>query len=154
MDELSLLLATISAWRVIHVQSPEEILMKGHRVLIVEDEILIALELQQALTDASATVVGPAMTVLDALHLIDTDSLTAAILDVRLGREESLPVAQRLAADGIPFVLYTANFFGRQEPPPTWPPVPTVRKPADAATLLARLQDAVSAKHEGFNSPW
>jgi CheY-like chemotaxis protein len=121
--------------------------MKGHRVLIVEDEILIALELQRTLTDAGATVVGPAMTVLDALHLINTDSLTAAILDVRLGREKSLPVAQRLAADAIPFVLYTANFFGRHEPPPPWPPVPIVRKPVDGATLLARLEGAVSAKH-------
>lgn len=119
--------------------------MRDMRVLIVEDEILIALELRDNLRDAGATVVGPALSIAEAMRLIDSVGVTAAILDARLGAEESLPVAKRLAADGIPFILHTGNFAGGSAPP-DWPPAPIVRKPADPAILLATLVKVARAK--------
>ena len=83
--------------------------LREHRVLIVEDEIVIAIDLVGILLDAGAQIVGPAMSVPEALSLIETHEITAAILDVNLGKEDSLPVAQCLEAAGKPFVFHTGN---------------------------------------------
>jgi DNA-binding response OmpR family regulator len=70
--------------------------LHSHRVLIVEDEIFIAAELEDTVRDAGAQVIGPAMSAPDALRLIENQHITAAILDVRLGDHDSLDVARRL----------------------------------------------------------
>ena len=111
--------------------------LRHHRVLVVEDEILIALELRDELVDAGARVVGPAMSVAEALRLIDREKPTAAILDVWLGSEDSLKVAQRLEAVGVPFILHTGHFTDGL--PRDWPQVPIIKKPASRQALLAAL---------------
>ena len=98
--------------------------LQHHNVLVVEDEILIALILRDELLDAGARVVGPAMSVAEALRLIENEKPTAAILDVNLGSEVSLPVAQRLEADAVPFILHTGNLANGL--PHGWPQVPGV----------------------------
>ena len=110
----------------------------SHRVLIVEDEIFIAAELEDIVRDAGAEVVGPAMTAPEALRLIETQEITAAILDVRLGDHDSLRVARRLKDAGIPFVFHTGN--GDSEVSSNnWPQAPVVKKPATPQALLAAL---------------
>jgi len=77
------------------------------RVLVVEDELLVAALLQDMLTDLGCAVVGPAARVAEALALIDAEAIDAAVLDVNLNQELSYPIADALVARGIPFLFST-----------------------------------------------
>src|SRR5215469_596961 len=83
--------------------------LAGARILVVEDEFIIALEIQANLEEAGATVVGPALTLQQALELAENESLSAAMLDLRLGRDSAAAVAQVLAERHIPFLFYTGQ---------------------------------------------
>jgi DNA-binding response OmpR family regulator len=84
-------------------------LLTGARVLIVEDEALIALAAEDALLEQGATVMGPVGRCTDAFALIDASQLDAAVLDVNLGSETSFPIAAALRNLGVPFVVTTGN---------------------------------------------
>jgi DNA-binding response OmpR family regulator len=112
------------------------LILHSHRVLIVEDEIFIAAELEDIVRDAGAEVVGPAMSAPHAWRLIETQAITAAILDVRLGDDDSLSVVRRLERAEIPFVFHTGNgeYLSND-----WPKAPIVKKPATPQALIAAL---------------
>ena len=78
------------------------------RVLIVEDDALIGLELEQTLQDRGVTVVGPFASVDGALRFAG-DGLDAAVLDINLGGEDVFPVADALSKGGIPFMFLTGH---------------------------------------------
>jgi DNA-binding response OmpR family regulator len=104
-------------------------------VLVVEDDFMIAMELESALADAGAEVVGPCRTIKDALAAVGEHPLVAAILDIRIGRETIAPVARELAGRGIPFVFYTAQVETdviRTE----WPECGIVSKPAQPQSIV------------------
>ena len=77
------------------------------RVMIVEDEALIGMMMKDALTGLGLAVMGPFVTVSDAMRALDDHPVDFAILDVNLGGEWVYPVADRLAMRGIPFVFIT-----------------------------------------------
>ncbi|MDT1064763.1 response regulator [Paracoccus sp. CPCC 101403] len=77
------------------------------RVLIVEDEFLLADEMRSALQESGAVVVGPAGNVQAALNLIARSELDVAVLDVNLRGETVVPVARELLARAIPFAFVT-----------------------------------------------
>ena len=77
------------------------------RVLVVEDEFMVGLDISQQLTNAGFEVVGLATSVAKALKLIAQSGCDAAVLDVNLGGETCEPVAQKLRASGKPFVVLT-----------------------------------------------
>lgn len=79
----------------------------GKRILIVEDEFLLADEARQTLSKFGAVVVGPTPYVERALDLIDDEPVDAAILDVLLNDELVFPVADRLEERSLPFVFAT-----------------------------------------------
>nr|WP_312863465.1 response regulator [Rhizobium tropici] len=79
----------------------------GKRILVVEDEYFLADEARRQLVSLGATVVGPVAKVDDALDLIDTVEIDAAILDIHLGGEFVFPVAERLDKLGVAFVFAT-----------------------------------------------
>jgi PAS domain S-box-containing protein len=81
--------------------------LAGRRVLVVEDEALISLQLASAVAELGGRVVGPAATVAEALRLVAQGELDAAVLDLNLGGERSDPVARALREAGVPFVLST-----------------------------------------------
>lgn len=81
---------------------------RGKRVLVVENEYLLAREIQRQLEASGAAVVGPVPSVAQALELIDDHQIDVAILDVQLDAETSFPIANALEAKGIPFVFATA----------------------------------------------
>src|SRR5262245_12643181 len=83
--------------------------LNGARVLVVEDDFFIGLELAAILTDAGAVVVGPRQTLQSALAVADDDTLSAAILDIRLGQDTVEPVARRLEEHHVPFLFYTGQ---------------------------------------------
>jgi CheY-like chemotaxis protein len=82
--------------------------MKGKKVLIVEDSYLLALTLEDMLTEAGAEVVGIAPSVAIALKAMEDHTIDIACLDINLGSETSFPIADALALRGIPFVFVSA----------------------------------------------
>jgi DNA-binding response OmpR family regulator len=107
--------------------------MTGTRVLVVEDESLLAETLCDLLQDAGCEPVGPAATVAAALLLIDQGSIDVALLDVLLKREMSFPVAQALRQRGIPWLFLTS--YQRQLPDDLGEPL-LVEKPFSPTALV------------------
>jgi DNA-binding NtrC family response regulator len=77
------------------------------RILLVEDEMLVAWLLGDMLTELGCAVVGPASSVNQALAMIDAENIDAAVLDVNLNGQMSYPIADALAARGVPFLFST-----------------------------------------------
>jgi CheY-like chemotaxis protein len=90
--------------------------LSGRRILVVEDEALIALDLQGMLDQRGATVVGPAATVSEALKTITENQIDCALLDLKLGDETADPVAAALKQRAIPTVFVTAYGDGHLPP--------------------------------------
>ena len=78
-------------------------------VLLVEDEFLIAMDLQSQLEAAGFPVLGPAASVEQGLALLDQAPVCAAILDMNLQGTTSFPIADRLAGEGTPFMFLSGN---------------------------------------------
>lgn len=87
--------------------------LANRRILVVEDEFLIAAMLCDMLQDHAAVVIGPAATVHDALQLIQDHPIDAAVLDMNLNGDWSDPVAEELKQRMIPFVFTTG--YGANE---------------------------------------
>src|SRR5471032_1103864 len=81
--------------------------LSGRRILVVEDEVMVAWALEDMLTGLGCAVVGPAARVKQALAMISAGAIDAAVLDVNLNGEKSYPVADALAVLGVPFVFST-----------------------------------------------
>lgn len=113
--------------------------LAGRRILVVEDEALVAMLVEDALLDAGATVVGPAATVAEALALLERepDPPHAAVLDLNLAGETSTPVADVLAKRGVPFVVATG--YGASGLPQGHSEVPVLAKPYDPDDLTSTL---------------
>jgi CheY-like chemotaxis protein len=82
-------------------------LLTGHRVLVVEDEMLVLMMIEDMLADLGCDCVTAAATIDQALALIDGQSFDAALLDVNLNGKNSHLVADALAERGVPFVFST-----------------------------------------------
>ena len=79
------------------------------KILLLEDDFLIAFDMKTQLEDAGMEVVGPVASNEDAKALIEPGSIQAAVLDMDLGGVASFPTAHRLKEFGIPFVFVTGN---------------------------------------------
>ncbi len=110
----------------------------GARILIVEDEALIAMLLEEMLTDLGYELAGTAATLAQALELAEATELDGAILDLSLGGEKSLPVADALAARGIPYMF--ASGYGRSGLEEPYASRALLRKPFDFDELEAALK--------------
>lgn len=99
----------------------------GKRILVVEDEMIVAMLIEDILTDAGATVVGPAARVSRALDLLQTEPVDAALLDVNLAGEMTTPVAEELRRRGIPFAFATG--YGVAGVPEGFAGQPLLQKP-------------------------
>jgi DNA-binding response OmpR family regulator len=116
-------------------EPPSSELLSGARVLVVEDDFLIGLELAMILSDAGAVVIGPSQTVEAALKSADDQTLSAAILDIRLGPDTAAPIARRLTEHHVPFLFYTGQ--SKTDPMPAeWPDSPVISKPALPDALI------------------
>lgn len=114
--------------------------LQGVRILIVEDDFFIAMELESILTDAGGQVVGLCRTVADALASAATEDLAVALLDFQMGEETTKAVAQRLATRHIPFAFYTGQ-AQTEALYVDWPACKVVSKPARPQTLINTLAD-------------
>ena len=109
--------------------------MPCNRILIVEDEALVAMILEDQLQELGVAIVASCATVAEAIKLLDQDTPDAAILDVNLGGQLVYPVADRLMARGIPFVFVTG--YGRESVDQRYSAVRVLEKPVERQVLEA-----------------
>ena len=114
------------------------------RVLLVEDEIFVVWLVEDMLADLGCAVVGPASSVNQALAMIDAEAIDAAVLDVNLNGQMSYPIADALAARGVPFVLSTG--YDKDTLPDGYQTFPVLQKPIQRSELSDTLAKLLTPK--------
>ena len=112
----------------------EDAALKGLRLLIVEDEALVAMMIHDVIRDAGAEVIGPAANIDAAMAALKTHRVDGAILDVNLAGQRVDSVADALRERKIPFLFLTG--YGRSGIGERFPTAAVVTKPFDDANLL------------------
>ncbi len=120
--------------------------LSGARILVVEDEFVIAMQLQSLFEEEGAQVLGPYHNLADAMEHARADDISAASLDVNLGRETAAPVASLLSERQVPFVFY----IGKSNDPSLapWRHIPLIQKPAAASDLIEAMAELVRQRAE------
>jgi CheY-like chemotaxis protein len=111
--------------------------LEGLRVLLVEDDVLIAMMLEGVLLRVGCVVVGPFCRVEKAAQAARDAAIDVAVLDVNLAGERVYPVAEALAHRGVPFVFMTG--YNRSELPAEYSARPALAKPFMARELTESL---------------
>jgi ActR/RegA family two-component response regulator len=113
-------------------------------VLLVEDEPLIALDVERDLRTAGARVIAAGY--LDAaLSMTEHPDLSGAVVDLRLGADSAMPICQRLADRKLPFVVHTGYAADAVER--EWPSVPIIQKPSWPHEITNALLRSFSPDH-------
>lgn len=115
--------------------------LSGLRVLIIEDESLVAMLLETILEDLGFTILGPVGTVAEGLTFANDAQLDAALLDVNVAGELVFPIATALKQRGVPFVFSTG--YGEGGLPPEWRGNITIQKPFTESTVQDALIRAI-----------
>jgi DNA-binding NtrC family response regulator len=119
----------------------------GRRVLVVEDEMIVAWLLEDMLADLGCAVVGPAASVNQALAMIDAEAIDAAVLDVNLNGQLSYPIADVLAARGVPFVFSTG--YDKDRLLTGYRTFPMMQKPFHRSELENTIEQLLAPKGAG-----
>jgi CheY-like chemotaxis protein len=121
--------------------------LRDKRILVVEDEAIVAMLFEDGLLDAGAKVLGPVASVGEALQLIERAAsdggLSAAVLDLNLNGEAVAPVADRLVALGVPFLFATGYMEGCDTGGHSAAPI--LHKPFDPTMLITAVEALASA---------
>ena len=120
-------------------QLPESLPLCGRRVLLVEDDHCIALELEHIFNLQGCDVIGPLSTLGDAVQAAHDEQVSIAVLDVNLRGERVYPVIDILIARNIPFILLTG--YGRDAVPDNSDNWTVCDKPFREATLLKTVKN-------------
>ncbi len=115
--------------------------LSGRRVLVVEDEMMIAMLAQDMLEELGCAVIGPAHTLETALPLV-SEGIDCALLDVNLAGQPVHEVADALRAKGVPMVFSTG--YGEQGLRPEDRGSPVLQKPFRSAELAVALEKALA----------
>lgn len=120
-------------------------ILKNHRILVVEDDYMIAESLKQDLQSLGAEVIGPVSSVEQAIACIaQAPWLDAAVLDINLGSEMVFPVANDLSRRAIPFVFLTG--YNRSAVAARYADVPVFEKPVEPVTLAKTILAGLGRK--------
>jgi two-component sensor histidine kinase len=117
------------------------------RILIVEDEALVAIEIAHALTGAGFDVIGPARSVPMALDLLRRSGCDAAVLDINLGRETAEAIAIELTANNTPFV--TLSGYSPEQHHAAFGAAPALKKPLRLHVLIGELRKFIENTDAG-----
>jgi CheY-like chemotaxis protein len=116
--------------------------LAGLRVLVVEDEMIVAMMVEALLADLGCAVVATASRVRKALDVAARGDIDLAVLDVNIAGEPVYPVADRLAGRGVPFAFATG--YGIAGVHETWRNRPIVQKPFRRDQLEHVLKEALA----------
>ena len=120
-------------------EAANNLLLQEAQILIVEDQILIAMEAEDTLTNGGVGGVHTAASVDEARDMIDDCSVSAAILDINLGDENAMELATLLCERQIPFI-FTTGYTSPSMIPAEFSAVPIVQKPYSSAALIKSLK--------------
>jgi DNA-binding NtrC family response regulator len=130
---------------------PEPDTESGLSVFIVEDEALVAMNLEDMLTELGCQISGSAMRVDAALGMIDAEfSADVAVLDVNLAGKPVFPVAEKLSARGVPIIFATG--YGQSGLPESWHGRPVLQKPYTLEEVSRSLRQAVARRERAPSS--
>ena len=117
--------------------------LQGRKILVVEDEFLIAMTLSDILEDAGVVVAGPIGRLEEALAYVNSEGseLDGALLDVMLHGQTSYPIADSLMANGVKFVFVTG--YSERALDAAYRKFPRCQKPFEPETILTTLAAAV-----------
>ncbi|QNP45730.1 response regulator [Sphingomonas sediminicola] len=110
----------------------------GKRVLVVEDEAILAMSVEDMIHELGCVVVGPALSAADGEQLARTQALDAAVLDINMGESSSFAIATALHERAIPFGFATG--YGRTGVPAEFASVPVLAKPYTGEALGEMLR--------------
>ena len=120
--------------------------LKGHRVLVVEDEYYLAKDVRQALKAEGADIIGPFPSHTEAAAALAERTPDCAILDVNLGQGASFDLADELRTKGVPFLFFTG--YDREVIPIRFADVPRLEKPVDASRLVSAAVEVCHGRPE------
>lgn len=121
------------------------------RILVVEDEMIVAMLLEDLLTELGCEIIGPAANVEQALKMIETAGvLDAAVLDINLNGVESYSVADELAARNVPFVFSTS--YGRKSLHKGYSRFPLLQKPFSLQELGDAINELLSSNEPAVST--
>ncbi|QAY76222.1 response regulator [Sphingosinicella sp. BN140058] len=115
----------------------------GTRILLVEDEAIIAMMAEDMLEELGCEIAAAATALPAALELAEQTAFDVALLDINLNGVDSAPLAEMLRARGTPFIFTTG--YGSAGRPPAFTDVPLVSKPYRAEDLAEAIRTAISA---------
>jgi PAS domain S-box-containing protein len=118
----------------------DRFVVNGNRVMVVEDEALVAMVVSDAMIDLGYQVVGPFSRPPDAIAAIKDNDIAAAILDINLAGTLVYPVAEELTRRGIPFVFVTG--YGIESIDKRFSDIPVLQKPIERETLQRIFMNA------------
>ena len=116
--------------------------LEGAHLIVVEDDAILLMDLEAILRGAGAKTLRLCRTVEEGLEAAELEEISAALLDVRVGRHAVAPVARRLLQRGIPFVFYT----GQPIDDPAiieWPNSKFIAKPARPQAIVSAILDVL-----------
>jgi len=125
----------------VHLSTQTDPRLQGLRVSVVEDETLVAILLEDMLTDLGCEVLWTAHRVPKALDLVVQSTPDVAVLDVNIAGDEVYPVAEALAERNVPFVFATG--YGARGLNDPWRDRPIVQKPFQVEHLSRSLLTAL-----------
>ena len=105
----------------------------GNRILVVEDEALVAMALRESFNEMGFVVIGPFSRISEAMNALRTNQVDAAVLDINLGGEMVYPLADVLKAARIPFAFVTG--YGAEEVKARYASIPVLQKPVELDAL-------------------
>ncbi len=118
--------------------------LHGLRVLIVEDETLVAMLIEEYLAELGCHVAYSARRVAKGIQSLDSGAIDAAVLDVNVAGESVTPVAEALEARKIPFIF--ASGYGAKGVDPRWASRPVLQKPFGVNELKAALLAGLASR--------
>jgi CheY-like chemotaxis protein len=121
--------------------------LKGLKVLVVEDQPIMAMTLEEMLRAIGCADVWHASGVTDALATMRSHRPDCAVVDLYLSGELAYPVARWLASEGIPFVFLKG--YGRRTILGDWASRPAIQKPFSVRSLQAKLEAALDQANSG-----
>jgi two-component sensor histidine kinase/CheY-like chemotaxis protein len=124
--------------------------LKGKRILVVEDEPLVAMEMASQLTNAGAEIAGPAGNPAEAMKLISDERFDAALLDANLGSQPVDEIAAALTRKDVPFAFVSG--YGRDSLPKSFGNAELLSKPFDPGRLLSVASGLVDCEATAIRS--
>ncbi|RKK03464.1 response regulator [Pseudoroseomonas wenyumeiae] len=122
--------------------------LNGHRILVAEDEVPVAMMMEDTIIDAGGMVLGPVISVPDALGLLDAakadGGVSAAVINLRLGQHRTTRLAAALREQGVPFLYATG--YGTHHDLDAHQEVPVLAKPYNPADLVEALEGLLSCR--------